>query len=131
MPRIVWPLFHDQPIIEVFLTEPVAGLQVSRQLLADTGAGTAQENVELVLEVTDCVSCGGSQGPDIDLTGAFQGPHPAYLLRVQIPALSFDQDLRVVAVPVCPGFDGIACFRFLNRFTYGNFGDPNQFGLET
>jgi hypothetical protein len=27
-------------------------------------------------------------------------------------------------------FDGIACFRFLNRFTYGNFGDPNQFGLE-
>jgi hypothetical protein len=27
-------------------------------------------------------------------------------------------------------FDGIACFRFLNRFTYGNFGDPGQFGLE-
>ena len=29
-----------------------------------------------------------------------------------------------------PGFDGIACFGFVNRFTYGNFGDPSQFGLE-
>jgi hypothetical protein len=28
------------------------------------------------------------------------------------------------------GFDGIACFAFLDRFTYGNFGDPGQFGLE-
>jgi hypothetical protein len=28
------------------------------------------------------------------------------------------------------GFDGIACFRFLNRFTYGNFGSSTQFGLE-
>ncbi|HUY31727.1 MAG TPA: hypothetical protein VMV69_03030 [Pirellulales bacterium] len=28
------------------------------------------------------------------------------------------------------GFDGVACFGFLNRFTYGNFGDPHQFGLE-
>jgi len=30
-----------------------------------------------------------------------------------------------------PGFDGTACFGFLNRFTYGNFGDPGQFGLES
>jgi hypothetical protein len=28
------------------------------------------------------------------------------------------------------GFDGIACFRFLNRFTYGNFGAATHFGLE-
>ena len=40
-------------------------------------------------------------------------------------------NLRVVGVPsVPPGFDGIACFPFLNRFTYGNFGDSGQFGLE-
>ena len=39
--------------------------------------------------------------------------------------------LRVVAVPSVPRwFDGIACFSFLNRFTYGNFGDPARFGLE-
>jgi len=29
-----------------------------------------------------------------------------------------------------PGFNGLACFGFVNRFTYGNFGDPSQFGLE-
>jgi hypothetical protein len=27
-------------------------------------------------------------------------------------------------------FDGLACFRFLNRFGYGNFRDPGVFGLE-
>jgi hypothetical protein len=26
--------------------------------------------------------------------------------------------------------DGIAAFRFLNSFTYGNSGDANLFGLE-
>jgi hypothetical protein len=26
--------------------------------------------------------------------------------------------------------EGIACFRFLNRFTYGNFAGADQFGLE-
>jgi hypothetical protein len=25
----------------------------------------------------------------------------------------------------------VASFAFLNRFTYGNFGNPTQFGLET
>jgi hypothetical protein len=35
-------------------------------------------------------------------------------------------------VPANPqGFEGIAGFRFLNRFTYGNFGNPAEFGLET
>jgi hypothetical protein len=29
-----------------------------------------------------------------------------------------------------PGFDGLACCGCLNRFTYGTFGDPVQFGLE-
>jgi hypothetical protein len=27
-------------------------------------------------------------------------------------------------------FDGIACFKFLNRFHYGNFRNSNSFGLE-
>ncbi len=54
-----------------------------------------------------------------------------YDLRVRLAALGFDQNLRVVGVPrVPPGFDGVACFIFLNRLTFGNFGDPNQFGLE-
>jgi hypothetical protein len=52
-------------------------------------------------------------------------------LRVQIPGLGFDQDRQVVGIAARPaGFDGNACFRFLNQFTYGNFGDPTQFGPE-
>jgi hypothetical protein len=52
-------------------------------------------------------------------------------LRVRIPTLGFDQEVRAAGVPSIPaGFDGIACFAFLDRFTYGNFGDPDQFGLE-
>jgi len=50
---------------------------------------------------------------------------------VRIPTLHFDLWVRVVAVPVVPDdLDGIACFTFLNRFTYGNFGNPTLFGLE-
>jgi hypothetical protein len=65
------------------------------------------------------------------LYGAASGSVPVYILRVQIPALNFDRDLRAAGVPASPaGFDGIASFRFINRFTYGNFGDPSRFGLE-
>jgi hypothetical protein len=50
---------------------------------------------------------------------------------VQIPALAFAGPVRVVAVSRFPaGFEGMACYRFLNRSTYGNFGDPDPFGLE-
>jgi hypothetical protein len=53
------------------------------------------------------------------------------MLRVQIPQLRFDHHVRAVAVTQTPhDLDGIACFRFLNRFTYGNFGDPASFALE-
>jgi hypothetical protein len=37
-----------------------------------------------------------------------------------------------VGVAACSqGFNGIAGFRFLNQFTYGNFGNPAEFGVET
>jgi hypothetical protein len=54
------------------------------------------------------------------------------VIRAEIPALGFRKALWAVAVSSPPsGFDGTACFRFLNQFTYGNFGDAKQFGLET
>jgi hypothetical protein len=110
----------------------VDGLQITRHLLADTGAGTDNSNYELILEVADCLLAGGHAGEPIQLRGAYLGKFPFYLLRVLIPALGFDRMVPVVAPPVgLSGFDGIACFRFLNRFTYGNFGNPTQFGLET
>jgi hypothetical protein len=46
--------------------------------------------------------------------------------------LDLSATVHAVGVPTAPpGLDGIACFRFLNRFTYGNFGNPNEFGLGT
>jgi hypothetical protein len=64
---------------------------------------------------------------------AFAGPPlPVYLIRIDIPELGFNEDVTAAGTTNFPrGFHGLACFRFLNRFTYGNFGDPGQFGLET
>ena len=56
---------------------------------------------------------------------------PVYLVDVQIPALAFDDSVPVVGVSSLPrGFDGIACFKFLRRFNYGNFGNPDCFGID-
>lgn len=79
----------------------------------------------------DCLRCGGVAISSVFLGGAYRGTFAVYEIDVQVPALGFAQRLNAVGVPSLPkGFDGIACFRFLNRFTYGNFGDPDQFGLE-
>jgi hypothetical protein len=132
MLRAQWPLLHRQPRIEVTLTLALGGPAVVRQMLADTGAGTARAGFELLLDEQDCLLCGGVPLQPIFLGGAYSGSFPAYLLRVQVTALGFDQFLPVVGISRSPrGFDGIACFRFLNRFTYGNFGDPGGFGLES
>ncbi len=131
MPRAVWPLLNERPMIEVVLPQTNVGQPATRRLLADTGAGRSQSDFELFLEATDCSLYGGRSIGKVRLGGAYSGSFRVYEVRVQVPALGFDQVIRVVAVPAPAGFNGIACFRFLNRFTYGNFGDPNQFGLET
>ena len=131
MPRGEWPLMHGRPAIEVVLTA-VSGVQlVNRSLLADTGAGTAQSGFELLLNEQDCLLCDGIPLHSVVLGGAFSGVFPVYLIQVQIPILGIDHAVPVVGVTNVPsGFDGIACFRFLNRFEYGNFGDSRHFGLE-
>ena len=131
MPRAQWPLLHDRPIIQVILGLVQGGQQVARNLRADTGAGTAQSGFELLLDEHDCLLCGGIPLQGALLGGAYTGSYPVYLVQVRIPLLGFDQAVPAVGVPAGPaGFDGIACFQFLNRFTYGNFADPGQFGLE-
>jgi hypothetical protein len=132
MPRVVWSLRHGRPRIEVVLTLPGVNTRITRDLLADTGAGTVASAFHLFLDDGDCRLFGGTPSHSVVLGGAYTGPHTVYLLRVQIPALAFDEELPVLGVaPPPPGFDGMACFRFLNRFTYGNFGNPDQFGLES
>lgn len=130
MARVVWPLRHDQPAIQIALCLP-AGQELVRNLLADTGAGTARAGFELLLDERDCLQAGGRPAQSVSLGGAYVGSYSVYVVRIRIPILSFDRHVRSVGVAGVPsGFDGLAAFRFLNRFTFGNFGDPGQFGLE-
>jgi hypothetical protein len=132
MARARWPLVRGRPIVPVVLSLAATGRSVRRNLLADTGAGAAHVGFELLLRDNDCLLCGGIPAPSVVLGGAYAGSFPTFVMRVQIPTVVFDRAVRAVAVPTIPaGLGDVAAFRFLNRFTYGNFGDPSQFGLET
>ena len=99
--------------------------------MADTGAGTRQSVFQLILEDNDCLQSGGILMGHVQLGGAYSGSFPVYLVKVRIPLLNFDEPVPVVGVSQVPsGFDGIAGFKFLNRFHYGNFGNPDCFGLD-
>lgn len=131
MSRVQWPLFRGRPIVEVTLLQALDGKPVIRRLVADTGAGSARSAFELLLDEHDCLLCGGTPLRTTALSGAYLGSFQTYLLSVAIPALSFSKATPVVGLRSPPtGFDGIACFRFLNRFRYGNFGVASHFGLD-
>jgi hypothetical protein len=131
MPRATWSLIHGRPIIQVVLTFAQGGQKVTRSLLADTGAGSELAPFEMILDENDCLLCGATASHMVTLGGAYTGPFPRYDISIEIPLLGYSADVVTIGVPNVPkGLDGIAGFRFLNRFIYGNFGDPNQFGLE-
>jgi hypothetical protein len=132
MPRAQWPLTQGRPSLQIVLTLALDGQASPRTLLADTGAGSRQAAFDLILDEDDCVLCGGIYVLTVPVRGAYTGTFPIYSLRVQLPTLGFAKPVRVAGVPSVPaGFDGIACFSFINRFHYGNFGDPGLFGLES
>src|SRR3954467_5688367 len=87
MPRVLWPLLRHQPRIEITLTMAADGQAVARQLLADTGAGTARAGFDLLLAEQDCLLCGGVPLQPVVLGGANSGSFPVYLVRVQVPGL--------------------------------------------
>lgn len=127
MSRVTWSLHYGRPTIEIVLVQTLDGSPVVRTLLSDTGAGAEFSAFELILDEHDCLLCGGTPIANVQLGGAYSGSFPIYGVRVQIPQISFD----VVGVPQAPsGVEGIAGFRFLNRFVYGNFGNRGQFGIE-
>jgi hypothetical protein len=135
MPRVMWQLEHNRPVVKIQLAATASDPTMTLTLLADTGAGGSNAPFELILNASDCQRYMGLRsGYEVALGGAIVGAYPIYAIRIEIPMLSWSRRVQVAAVPdtACPtGFDGIACFRFLNLFTYGNFGDRRQFGLET
>ena len=132
MPRTTWSLVRGRPVIEISLVSP-DGSQDSRLLLADTGAGSALAGMELVLSDADARRFSAGSAGTLRLGGAFSGEFPAHWFHASIPALAWAEFCLAVVIPgsLLPSeLQGIACFRFLNRFSYGNFGDPDRFGLE-
>src|SRR5260370_26904474 len=119
MPRAQWNLVRGRPVVPVILTLAQGGHRITRQLLADTGAGTARVGFEVLLDEDDCLLSGGTPTQSVVLGGAYVGSFPVYLVRVETPELGFKHYVRAVGVPTVPtGLGGLACFRFLNRFTY-------------
>src|SRR5713226_9521244 len=99
MPREEWPLRHGRPNLQILLTLGLGGQPFPRTLLADTSAGSQISGFVLILDEDDCVLCGGNPLHPVTLGEAYSGSFPTYLLPVQIPALGFAQNLRVVGVP--------------------------------
>jgi hypothetical protein len=131
MPRMLWPLRGGRPCVEIILVRTSDGQPQVRWLLADTGAAAAHSGFELLMSLADCVMAGGWAVRPTRLGGAYRGVFSTHVVPVEIPILGFADRVAVVAANPPPEFDGIACFPFLNRFTYGNFGDPAAFGLES
>jgi hypothetical protein len=129
MPPVQWPLKNNRPQIEIVL--PQSKPPLIRQLIADTGAGSSRSVFQIVLDERDCLRSAGKLIGLVTLGGAYAGQFRVYLVEIEIPSLGFVDSVPVVGVSQVPrGSDGIAAFKFINRFHYGNFGDPGSFGLE-
>jgi hypothetical protein len=117
--------------LEVEVPAPGGGPDLIRRLVADTGAGSGKAIFQLMLAESDCLQAGGILMGKIRLAGAYAGWFPVYLVQIRIPLLKFGEPVPTVGVSHVPqGFDGVAGFKFLKRFHYGNFGDADRFGLD-
>lgn len=120
--------------MEVTFTVRSNGSTAVRKLLADTGAGSNHSSFHVLLSEEDSRLFGISRVAPVQLTGAFEGLFHSFHVIAAISALNVTWQAIAVGVPssrIPLGFDGIACFRFLNSLDYGNFGNPDQFGLQT
>ena len=134
MPRASWPLIAGQLVVQIELKETGSDLTLTRTLLADTGGGSALMPVHLGLSDEDVIRCGGIFRGYVGAGGAIEDDFKVYAVDIVIPELNLISLVNVMAVPaetLPDGLQGIACFRFLNSFNYGNFGNPAEFGLAT
>jgi hypothetical protein len=128
MPPVHWPLHNRRPIVELSIVYPKRKRR--RRLVADTGGGSDEAPFELILLDSDCQHTDVEIEGQVQLSGRYVGWFNVYSMVVRIPRLKFEDFVLVAGVPEVPvDFDGIACFKFLNRFHYGNFGDRDHFGL--
>ena len=134
MPRASWPLINGQPVIEIEFEDKFNGSIITRTLLVDTGGGSALVPVDLVLSVADVTRCRSRLQSYVGSGGAIEGSFEVRSVGISIPKLNLVRRINVMVVPaetLPDGLGGIACFRFLNSFTYGNGGNPAEFVLES
>ena len=133
MPRFLWPLQNGQPVISIYLRDVETEVLSPRVLLADTGAGDAFTAVELILIQRDGERFGREWLGNAQAGGFVRGNFEIQLVPIVIPALNVARLATALLIPpseLPQGLSGIAGFRLLNKFSYGNFGDPKRFGLE-
>lgn len=134
MPRFLWPLQNGQPVVSLYLRDVETGVLSPRTLLADTGAGDASTSVELILSQRDGEQFGQEWVGIAQAGGFVRGNFEIQLVPITIPVLKVSRLAAALLIPATElpqGLDGIAGFRLLNAFAYGNFGDSKRFGLET
>jgi hypothetical protein len=130
-PSALWPFQRGRPMVGVELlscSDPF----LQRRLMADTGAGTAHSAWDIALSEDDCLRYGEAPAGVVELGGAYSGLFLVYRVDVAVPPLAATRQLFAVALPKAmlpAGFDGFAGLRFLDSFTYGNFGKAGEFGL--
>jgi hypothetical protein len=125
-------LDQGRPVVEAAFVSAGQGRLV-RRLLADTGGGSLRAPFEVILGQTDAAQLPHLPAGSASVGGAFSGQYPTILVLAEVPGLSTLRGVFALLVPPAQlptGLDGIAGFRFLNAFHYGNFGDPGQFGIE-
>ncbi len=133
MPRALWPLQNGQPAVQMELQNQITGVSASRILLADTGAGSQHEPVDLVLGTEDGALFARRFQGRVVSGGAIPGHFEVFTVTIAIRDLSMVRRVNAMIVPIetlPAGFAGIATIRFLDSFTYGNFGQRGHFGLE-
>ena len=133
MARYSWPLQNGQPVISLYLRDVKTGVLSPRTLLADTGAGDAFTSVELILSERDGRKFGQEWVGNAQAGSFVRGNFEIQLVPIELPALGVSRLAAALIIPAAElphGLDGIAGFRLLNAFAYGNFGDATRFGLE-
>jgi hypothetical protein len=86
MPRVMWQLERNRPVVKIQLAATASDPEMMRTLLADTGAGGSNAPFELILSANDCQRYMGLRsGYEVALGGAIVGTYPIYALRIEIP----------------------------------------------
>ena len=86
-----------------------------KRLVANTGGGSISRPLNS-FSLTLIVSTRNQMVGQVQLSGSYVGWFNVYSIAVRIPRLKFSKQSWWPVFQEFYGFEGIACFKFLNRF---------------